>query len=221
MEEIDNVLVQSFLEISIKEFEERFCGSSQQYLEVMEVASRDGIPNIVRIEKQEDDYAVYFSVKGEKFYYTHYFSVDPQVKLIGIDITPATLATLRIYSDKLSIDDIQNKISIPATRTFKQGEKDKWMPIHKQNRLDFRPDQNTAGDIVKKLLALLDYLEPHEAALKELSNTCQLYIAVYWNAYIGNSMLGGFYLEKDIVKKLNNLDLEIDFDLYVSGIAFK
>ena len=221
MEEIDNVLVQSFLEISIKEFEERFWGSSQQYREVMEVAWRDGIPNIVRIEKQEDDYAVYFSVKGEKFYYTHYFSVHPQVELIGVDITPATLATLRIYSDRLSIDEIQAKISIPATRTYKQGEKDKFMPIHKQNRLDFRPDQNTAGDIVKKLLALLDYLEPHEAALKELSNTgCQLYITVYWKAYIGNTMLGGFYLNKDIVKKLNNLDLEIDFDLYVSGISF-
>ncbi len=64
---IDPKLIQSFLDISITEFRERFWGSSQQYLEVMEILIKDTLPVVARIEKENDSsYAVYFSVKDEK-----------------------------------------------------------------------------------------------------------------------------------------------------------
>ncbi len=113
-------------------------------------------------------------------------------------------------------------ISLPPTRVYRKGEKDKFMPIHKQNRLDFEPDNNEAGSFEKKLLFFLDVLEQHKEELNKIKNLgCNLYITAYWEAYIGNTMLGGFYLNNEIIKKLNRLNLEVDFDIHTSGISFK
>jgi len=99
-------LVQQFLEISLKEFKERNWGVTEQYLGVMEILTEDDLPVIAKVEETEDGYAVYFAVRAEKFYYTHYFEGSNSFQLIAIDITPCTEAYLSVYSDKMDVDEM-------------------------------------------------------------------------------------------------------------------
>lgn len=85
----------------------------------------------------------------------------------------------------------------------------------------FEPDANKAGEFEPKILNLLAKLELHQGELDKLRNAgCVVYLSAYWESYISNSMLGGFYINKQIITKLHQLDLEIDFDLNASGTPF-
>lgn len=50
--------------------------------------------------------------------------------------------------------------------------------------------------------------------------TIQLPTQVASSFHNGNTMLGGHHLDKDIIKRMAALNLEIDFDLYADGNKF-
>ena len=221
--EISPELIDIILDLSIKEFEQKNWGSTEQYLEVMEILYENNLPVVARIEKvSTNDIIIYFKIKDEKFYYTHYFSSQKsELELTGVDITAATDVYLKVYSENLSIEEMEAVVSFVPTRRYIKGMKDKFMPVHKMNRIDFEVDDNFSGNIERKLHLLLNELLPHKDELDLLKNQgCHIYITAYWEAYIGNNMLGGIYLDTELISKLNNLKLEIDFDISTSGESF-
>lgn len=225
-EEISSNLIHQFLTISLEEFKDKTWGVTKQYLEVMEILYNDGLPVIARVEKEDERFAVYFSVKNEKFYYTHYFRIDSEVVLDGIDITPACAIYLRVYSDELSVNEMLDQTTLIPFRTYHKGDlkgnKKNPNAVNKRSSFQYQADKNDAGDFEKKLFFLLDRLESHNEELDKLREKgCELYITAFWEAYIGNTMLGGFYLNKNIIERLNRLGLEVDFDIYASGIPLR
>ena len=221
--EIRAELINVILDLSIKEFKEKNWGSTEQYLEVMEILYENSSPVIARIETADtNDIAVYFKIKDENFYYTHYFSSkNNALELTGIDVTAANQVYLRIYAENLSIEEIEAIISFVPSKRYIKGMKDVFMPVHSMNRLDFEVDDTTSGNFEQKLHLLLNELEPHKDELNLLKDRgCHIYVTAYWEAYIGNKMLGGIYLDRELISKLNNLNLEIDFDIYTSGKSF-
>ncbi|WP_295674896.1 hypothetical protein [uncultured Mucilaginibacter sp.] len=162
-ENISHELIDKFIEISIREFEERTWGSTQQFLDVLEIATEDGKPLITRIQYLDSGYAVYFKIKGSKFYYTHYFEVDPVIELIGIDITASGIVLLRVTSNHLDLDKILSKTTLPATSTWQKGDMrpPKKLPsfVYKTSGFEFELDRNQAGQFESKILELLNYLK--------------------------------------------------------------
>jgi Domain of unknown function (DUF4279) len=220
--EIKPELAQQFFNISLKEFKEKNWGITEQYLEVMEILTEDGLPVIAKIEKSESEYLVYFTVKGEKFYYTHYFEGVNPPQLIAIDITPCTEVYLSVYSDEMNAEEMMAFTTLCTRKIYNKGDLrgtgKNMEAIRKQSRFDFEPGLNKAGAFENKLIFLLDQLESHKSELDKLKSLgCQMSVSALMNAYISNTMVGGFFLDKTIIKKLNDLELELSFDLVVSG----
>ena len=232
---LDNSLKQQFLELSNKEFGEKTRGSTEQYTDVLEVVTEGGLPLAKHIERQDDDcYAVFYAVKDERFFYTHYFEVSGQVKLVGDDITPATAVYFRVYSDNLSLTELLDITTLKTSRRWQKGDLKNQNPTFplfynrkiitttfKDSGFFYEPNTNEAGNFEKKIDELLIDLESHKQELSKLTKAgCYMYISAYWHSYYGNTMLGEIHLNKQIIKRLSDLDLEINFDLYTGGKPF-
>jgi len=232
---IDDLLIQQFLELSKKEFEDKTWGSTEQYTEVLEVLTEGDFPLIKRIEQLKDGtYAVYYAIKGEQFYYTHYFEATPQVKLRGDGVSPATAVYLRVHSDRIPLNELLSITTLNTTRKWQKGELKNQNPTFPffYNRKGipttftdsgffYEPDTNKAGNFENKIATILTDLENYKHELSILSNAgCYMYIATYWHSYYGNTDLGNIHLNKQIIKQLSDLDLEINFDIYTGGEPF-
>jgi hypothetical protein len=221
---ISDELKQILLDLSIKEFNEKSWGVTEAYLKVMEIETHNGIPKIAKIETETDNrIAIYFSVKGEDFYYTHWFTIEPKIELTGIDITAGNSVNLILTSETLAKETILSMISFIPQNAWQKGEvymiNGRSVPnrINKDSGLRFELDNNKAGDFENKILQMLVELEKHEQELFILQKDCSMYISTAWHSYNGNTCLGGFTLDNKVIERLNKLKLEIDFDLYTGG----
>jgi Domain of unknown function (DUF4279) len=72
-----------------------------------------------------------------------------------------------------------------------------------------------------KMKNLLDFLETDKVGVKNLVKKAEGYIQVAMEFHNGNSMLGGPNISKESVRRMAALNIDIDFDLYVSGKTYK
>jgi hypothetical protein len=220
---VDEILRKQFLDLSIKEFKEKNWDVTQQYMEVIDIVTDNNSPTIKRIEQEKNDcYAVYFPVKNEPFYYTHWFTLNPEPTLTGIYISAANTAYLHVSSSKIALEDILKIITFHPTKSWQRGNLRgggiSSLVTHKSSGVLFEPDINEAGNIENKLLKLLTVLRNYDKEIKQLKDAgCDVHIQAYLNSYIGNSSLSPLTLTIDIINLLSALELEIDFDLYTSG----
>ena len=77
------------------------------------------------------------------------------------------------------------------------------------------------GAFDNKLKTLLSFLERDATGIKRLVEEAAGLVSVHTVFHNGNTMLGGFHLDKNDIQRLAALDLEIDFDLYAEGNFFK
>ena len=72
-----------------------------------------------------------------------------------------------------------------------------------------------------KLCKLLDFLEKDIDGIRRLADAAHGQIQAASIFHNGNTMLGGFHLDKHLLGRLNALRIEIDFDLYAEGRFFQ
>ena len=72
-----------------------------------------------------------------------------------------------------------------------------------------------------KLKKLLDFLEHDKSGVKRLVDNANGYIQVAMDIHNGNGMIGGHNIDTDDIRRMNDLGLSINFDLYVGGNGFK
>jgi hypothetical protein len=220
-------LIQQLLKLSIKEFKEKAWGSTEQYLEVSDVVAENGVPVIKRIEQEADGcYSVYFPVKDERFYYTHYFTFNPELSLSGVYVSAANTVYLSVHSSDINLEDILGLTSLLPSHTWQKGDL-RWqitnsLAEYKDSGFNYEPDENEAGNFERKLLNLLENLINHQQEFTKLKQAgCSLHIQAYLDSYIANGSLNVLTLTNDIINYLHLLELDIDFDLYASGVPFK
>jgi hypothetical protein len=85
--------------------------------------------------------------------------------------------------------------------------------------LHFEPNPEP-DEFEDKLKKLLDFLESDIGGVTALADKVSVQIQVATIFHNGNTMLGGHHLDKDIIKRLAALNLEVDFDLYAEGNMF-
>jgi hypothetical protein len=215
-------VIDKLLELSKQELKDPQFELTKQYLEVLQLEWENGNPKIESIETDEDGtLLLHFYVKDEGFFYTHFFDMHPTLKLRFMGTTPASMAYLNLTSTSLSLAQILAQTTLKPTTTQEMGQP--IFPAHKNsarytyNGFHIEPNTPLSHNFEKKLLSLLNLLEPHKAELNALEKNCSLKIQAFWKAHCGNTILGGFFLDKAIIKKLAELNLEIDFDLYAGG----
>jgi hypothetical protein len=207
---------------AIKEIENPTFGVVEQFLEVHEVAYKDGRPEVagIKIDTVEKVATVYFSVKGEGFHFAVYLDTEPEVQVRFADTEDFCQVYFSAYSEELTLQELSSLTALEPTESYDKGDKLIRNLIAKGSSVKFQPSPEP-DTFANKLKHLLAFLEQDINGIKRLASEASGGIAVHTIFHNGTNMLGGFHLDKSDIQRLAALNLEIDFDLYVGGNLFK
>jgi len=213
------------IEKAIEEIENKAFGATEQFLEIHKIVYNDNKPRIARVDTDKDDEAiVYFNIENEKFFLAVYIDTKPNVSVRWIDTEPYHSVYLRASSGLFSLEELAGLTKLAFTRGTNKGDKkcsaNGKEILWKHSTIDFEPNPE-ADEFEDKLNKLLDYLEEDEEGVEKLVNKADYCcIHVYSSFHNGNTLIGGHHLERNQIKQMGNLNLEIDFDISADGNFF-
>jgi hypothetical protein len=213
---------QQAIELIEKEFKEKTLGVTEQYLEIHSPVYIDNKIKIDRIDRDRIDeiIIVYLPIVDERFYFAVY--IDKNInEITGIGTEAFHRVYFRATSETLTVDDLKAMTNLTPTEFWNTGD---LRPNGKSNynfsnfKILPNPEPDEFEDKLKKLL---DLLEEDKNGIKKLVDNANGYIQVAMNIHNGNGMIGGPNIDADDIKRMNDLGLSINFDLYVGGKTFK
>lgn len=213
---------QQAIELIEKEFKEKTLGETEQYLEIHNPIYADNKLKVDRIDRDRTDELIiaYLPVLDEKFYFSVYIDTRlNEVTRVG------TEAYHRVYfsaiSETLSLDELKEMTKLTPTEFWNKGDLMKnGKSNHTFSSVNILPNPEP-DEFEDKLKNLLDFLEQDKDGIKQLVNVAAGYIQVAMNIHNANGMIGGLNIDTDDIRRMNNLGLSINFDLYVEGNSFK
>jgi hypothetical protein len=200
------------IEKAIDEVETKTFGLTKQFLEIHKLAYVDNKPKIARVDTDKKDEAiVYFNVEGEKFFLAVYIDTTPITSVRWTNTEAYHSVYLRASSTKYTLSELAELTKLKSTREKTKRER---------NTIDFEPNPE-ADEFGDKLNKLLDYMERDKEGIEQLIKKADYcYIQVYSSFHNGNTLIGGHHIDKDQIKRISNLNLDIDFDISADGNFF-
>ncbi len=211
------------IKIATEEVESRTWGVTQQFLEIHELVYDEGKLLVAHVDKDKSDgeAIVYFPVKDEKFHLAIYIRTNPNLEIVGVGTEPNHKIYLRATSEILSYEELCKLTKLQPTDGWNKGDKRKYgNSVHSFSCVIFMPNPEP-DEFEDKIKKLLDFLENDREGVHRLIGIANGHIQVASVFHNGNTILGGFHLDKILMNRLNALELEIDFDFYAEGRFFK
>jgi len=211
-----------YIDSAIKELYNPTFNLIKQYLEVMEVEKESGIPKVARIDdKQSDsDVMIYFHVKDERFFIVINVTKKNPFDIVWAWIESGHRVYLTATSKKLTYKELSKNLSLlPLSGWSKEDIRKQDQREYKFSRVSYEPNENEAYGLEEKLIELLIELEKDTKGVRSLSKVADTSISICKNQYISANTAICF--NKDIINRLNNLNLEIDIDTYICGNEIK
>lgn len=211
---------EEIISIAIAELSLMTLGYTEQFLEIHQVAIRDGIPDIEHVRILEDGIAVvYFKVHDEEFFFA--VSVDMEKK-------EPRWSYSEVYT-QVSFVAESTELNYDALNTFTKLKPD-WgwnkdpQAIQRGKRvtkIGFQPYKEP-DSLENKLRNLLDYLDTDKDGIRNLiTRSTGAYIITTTDVHNSNSHIGGIHLEPHIINRLADMNISIDFDFYAVGNLLK
>jgi len=212
------------IEKAIGEIEARTLGVTRQFLEIHKVAYVDGKPKVARVDTEKENEAiVYFNVEGERFFLAVYIDVKPGIEVRWINTEPYHSICFRALSETLSLKELAALTTLVATEGVNRGDLKRIGGetgiVWKSSIIDFEPNPE-ADEFEDKLTKLLDYLEQDKLGVGRLVSVAKGYIQVHSSFHNGNTLIGGYHIDKMHIQRMCKLNLEIDFDISADGNFF-
>ena len=208
---------------AIEEIESKNFGVTRQFLDIHDLIYIDNKPVIARVDVEETGKAiVYFPVKDEKFYLAVYLDLEPEVSVRWVNTESHDCVYFVAISETLSFDELSAVTTIKPLTGWNKGDKKRkdGKILHKYSKIRFEPNPE-ADEFDDKIKKLLEFLEQDNEGIKALAEQADGHIQVVSDFHNGNTMLGGYFLQKDIVKRLAALNLSSDFSVFAEGNFFK
>ncbi|MBK7988475.1 MAG: DUF4279 domain-containing protein [Ignavibacteria bacterium] len=213
---------QQAIELIEKEFKEKSLGMTEVYLEIHSPIYADNKLKVDRIDRDRKDELIiaYLPVLEEKFYFALYIDTKTN-EITGVE----TEAYHRVYfsarSETLSADELKSMTRLTPTSFWDKNDLRKTgKSNHTFSILTILPNPEP-DEFEDKLKKLLDFLEQDKEGIKQLAEKADGYIQVAMDIHNGNGMIGGPNIDRDDIRRMNELGLSINFDLYVGGNSFK
>jgi len=215
--------LEKIIEKANLELRNRTWGYCQQFFEIHEIVLEGEKPKISRIGYQKDksEIIIYYSVKEENFFFCIILNTEGEI--VGIYSESLNRVYLRAESKTMNKIELENLSNLKVTGGHNVGDQkgNKKRNASWCDSVIFIEPNPEPDSFENKLEKLLHYLESDINGVKELVNKASGYIQVIMEIHNGNGMLGGPHLNINSLKRLSELGLELNFDLYVSGNYFK
>jgi hypothetical protein len=212
------------IEKAIEEIETKTLGVTQQFLKIHKIVYSDNKPKIARVDTDKKDEAiVYFNVEDEKFFFAVYIDTKSKISVRWTNTEAYHSVYFSASSDTLSLIELTHLTKLTSTRGRNKGDRKRpdtgTEILWKKSTIDFEPNPE-ADEFEDKLTKLLAFLEQDKEGVEKLVNNADGYIQVYSSFHNGNTLIGGHYIDKDQIKRMSQLSLEIDFDNSADGNFF-
>ena len=211
------------IEKAIDEIQAKRFGTTEQLLNIHEVVYVDSKPKVLRVDTEADDGTaiVYFPLKDERFYLAVWLDTTPKVSVRSVGTVDYNAVYLKALSDDLSFEELSSLTTLKPTGGWSKTETRKSRKsFYNFSALHFEPNPEP-DEFKDKLKKLLDFLEQDKDGIASLVDKASVQVQVATVFHNSNTMLGGHHLDKDTIKRLAALNLEVDFDLYAEGNFFK
>ena len=215
--------VNNLIQKAIEEIENKEFGITEQFLEIHSVAYEDSKPIVEKIDVDEKKGTaiIYFPITNQKFHLAIYLKIKPEISVNWVEIEPHHSIYFRATSEIFDYKELCAMTTLKPTNGWNKGDKRKFGGLlYKFSCIEFLINEDPDKFGIK-LKQLLDYLEQDKEGIANLGNNANGYIQVIINFHNGNTMLGGPMIDKNSIKRISALNLEIDFDLYAEGNFFK
>jgi len=201
-------------EIAINEVLNPTFELTKQYLQANELYFFNSTPQIddVEIDREANTAAVYFPIKKENFYFVIYIE-NLEVNWMGM--SAGNGVCLFACSEVLSAEELVGYLGFEPTERWNINDKTKFGGKRKKSGIIYQPIEKKTGEVEDKLTNLLNRLLPYKEEISKLSDVASVEIQVTYYGY--KDEMWGFHFDKKIIKKLSDLGLDIDIDLYAGG----
>jgi hypothetical protein len=205
-----------------REFREKTLGVTEQYLEIHSPVYVDNKLKVEKIDPDEKDGMItaYLPVLDEKFYFAVYIDSTTK-KITGVHTEPYHRVYFNATSETLTADELKAMTRLAPTGFWNKGDPKRYGTLpYTFSSFKILPNPEP-GEFEDKLKKLLDVLEQDKEGIKRLVESAHGYIQVAMDIHNANGMIGGPHMDAATIKRMNDLGLSIDFDLYVGGNSFK
>ncbi|WP_334125401.1 DUF4279 domain-containing protein [Empedobacter brevis] len=208
------------IEVIQNEIKNQNFGTTEQILEIHSPVFVDDKILIENIVKNENEISVFIPIENEKFFLTFYIDFEKQ-EIIGVSTEPYISAYFNATSDELSETELLNSTKLKITKSWNKGDKRKYgKTLYNFSCIIFEPNPKP-NNFNSKITELITELKKDKTGIQKLVENANGYIQIVIEFHNGNGMIGGPNLSEEIIKSLSELNLSIDFDLYVSGNSYK
>ena len=196
-------------------------GVTEQFLNIHEVVYENDKPIVARVDTEKEDGTaiVYFPIKDEKFYLAIYLDTIPQVSVRHVGTEHSNSVYLGVSSKTFSMQELSEMTKLEVTKGHSKGDK-RGSTYWKYSKVCFEPNPEP-DEFEDKLKKLLDILETDKEGVRQLADKADAWIQVAQEFHIGNTMIGGSFIDKESMKRIADLSLSVDFDLFVGGNLYK
>lgn len=211
---------EQIIELINKELREKTLGVTEQYLEIHSPVYINQKINVERIDRDGNDNVIiaYIPITEASFFLA--VCIDSLTsEIFNIYSEPYNRVYFRATSELLSDIQLKSMSKLIATDNFNKGDL-RGNRKTKYSYISFLPNPEP-DSFEDKLRKLLDYLEQDKDGIKRLVNEADGYIQVAMNIHNANGMIGGPAIDRDTIKRMGDLGLGIDFDLYIEGNTFQ
>lgn len=213
---------QTIENIILKELNDKTFAVTEQYLEIHSPIIIDGKLKIDRIDREKDNEVVivYLPVENEPFHFAVYIDRE-SYEIIAFDIQAFHNVYFIATSDSYSLQELNAITKLTSTSSHDIGSKRMYgNSIYEFSSFEICPNPEP-DEFEDKLKKLLDVLEEDFDGIRQLVQLADGCIQVASSFHNGNGMIGGHNIDQDDIKRLNEMNLSINFDIYVSGNKFK
>lgn len=204
------------------EFRQKTLAVTEQYLEIHSPVYVDNKIKVDRIDRESKDeyFVAYLPVQDERFYFAVYINTKTS-EVTGVTTEAFHRVYFRATSESLMADELKAMTHLIPTTTWNKGDRRKYgNSFHTFSHFEILPNPEP-DEFEDKLKKLLDLLEQDKEGIKRLVEKAHGYIQVAMDIHNANGMIGGHNLDTSDIRRMNELGLSINFDLYVGGNHFK
>jgi len=202
---------------AISEIENPTFGTTEQYLEVLNVEIENGKPKIERIDFTSFDAVniVYFPIQDEPFFLTVHFDKKSN-ELLGVGTENGNQVYLTVTSENLTFKQLSELTNLNGLTGWSVND-DRKIGKGKYNfsRLSFEPIKSRAYELEVKLKLLLTDLEKDINGIRKLTEMADAIISIHHQQYIDGNK--GIHFDIETISRLSKLNLGIDIDQYIYG----
>ncbi|TGD82916.1 DUF4279 domain-containing protein [Hymenobacter wooponensis] len=211
--------VQQIKQLLAQELANPTFGLTQRFLVVHRILYEEDLPVILRIVETAVGFVTaYLAVEKHRFYLAT--GIDTTAaKIIWVNTEDFHDIWLRATSEELTSAQMLMLTSLTPIRQYTKGDIRRKSINHSHSAIYFQPDQQP-DTFENHLCNLLDLLEQDVEGIQALAvqTECVIRVASYFHN--GNGMLGGHFIDAPTLKRISNLAVSIDFDLYAEGNSY-